>query len=510
MIQFDFKNPDYRPIINDRIRRLHLMENDPVVISAMFKHYPNNLIDFISDWVWIQEPRYSPTIRPLVMFKHQIDYIKWLEARVQNNEDGLVEKTRAMGLTWLCCAYSVGRIIFWEGEKISFGSRKQDLVDKIGDMDSIFEKIRFIFYRLPKCFSQGINLSFMKIINSRNSASITGESGDNIGRGGRSKIYFKDESAYYVRPERIEAALSENSDIKIDISTPNGMDNPFAKKRHSGIIPVYTFHWKDDPRKDQAWYENRKKVLIFDYIIAKELDIDYTGSVEDICIKAKWVRAAVDAHKKISGWETSGMVKAGFDVSDVGKNFNVEVVQKGNLVLDIESWKSLTTAKASRKAYSIAEAYKVQVLKYDAIGVGAGVRAEMFELLEHKTYKIDIVPINSGNTHLIGYWTEERLNIDMFKNYRAQMWWELKLKFKKTWEMVEGLEIHPFDELISIPNRPKLIQQLSQPKEHFNSSGKIGIESKEDMSKRGVESPDEAEALLYCNANPVIKESGGW
>ena len=106
---------------------------------------------------------------------------------------------------------------------------------------------------------------------------IKGEAGDNIGRGGRSSIYFKDESAFYERPDKIEAALSQNSDVKIDVSTPNGTGNPFYRKRHGGQIPVFTFHWRQDPRKDQAWYDNQKRILD-PVILAQEVDIDYTSS----------------------------------------------------------------------------------------------------------------------------------------------------------------------------------------------------------------------------------------
>jgi phage terminase large subunit len=44
------------------------------------------------------------------------------------------------------------------------------------------------------------------------------------------------------------------SNCKIDVSTPNGPNGPFYRKRHGGKVPVFTFHWRDDPRKGPAWY----------------------------------------------------------------------------------------------------------------------------------------------------------------------------------------------------------------------------------------------------------------
>ena len=77
--------------------------------------------------------------------------------------------------------------------------RKELLVDRLGDMDSIFEKIRYTVkmlpgFLLPRGFDLNKNCSYMKLLNPETNSSITGEAGDNIGRGGRKLIYFKDEA----------------------------------------------------------------------------------------------------------------------------------------------------------------------------------------------------------------------------------------------------------------------------------------------------------------------------
>ncbi|MCV5968466.1 hypothetical protein, partial [Lactococcus petauri] len=69
------------------------------------------------------------------------------------------------------------------------------------------------------------------IVNNDNGSVIKGEAGDNIGRGGRTSIYFKDESAHYERQEIVDAALSATSNCKIDMSSVNGNGNLFYRKR---------------------------------------------------------------------------------------------------------------------------------------------------------------------------------------------------------------------------------------------------------------------------------------
>jgi phage terminase large subunit len=129
--------------------------------------------------------------------------------------------------------------LYWPGAAVGWGSRKEQLVDKIGDPDSIFEKMRIIIRNCPgSCCPPGFDaddhMPYMKIVNPETGATITGEAGDNIGRGGRKLIYFKDESAHYERPEKIEAALADNTNVQIDISSVNGLGNVFHRRREAG------------------------------------------------------------------------------------------------------------------------------------------------------------------------------------------------------------------------------------------------------------------------------------
>jgi hypothetical protein len=117
--------------------------------------------------------------------------------------------------------------LFHPGTVVGFGSRKEEYIDKLGDPKSLFWKIREALNLLPAEFkpagySERAHALSMRIVNPENGSTIVGESGDNIGRGNRTSIYFKDESAFYERPDAIDAALSQTSNCKGDVSTPNG------------------------------------------------------------------------------------------------------------------------------------------------------------------------------------------------------------------------------------------------------------------------------------------------
>jgi phage terminase large subunit len=489
---------DRHHLISDCLdRRKQLLESteeDPDLIEAILAQCASDPAQWVKDWVWTYDPRRSPAVIPMNLFDRQSAYLYWRQERRSRKEHGLIEKSRDMGLTWLNCCAQLHAWLFESGYKGTVGSRKEMLVDRIGDPDSIFEKMRFIIRYLPDWMRpQNYSDGSLKLINKDKGCSITGEAGDNMGRGGRSSVYDVDEAAFIERAERVDAAISQNTEVVFYTSTPNGPGNPFAQKRLSGKIEVFTFHWRDDPRKDDKWYQ--KQVSTLDpVIVAQEIDIDYNASIEGVTIPHKWVLAAINLDLPMRGDQTAGL-----DIADEGKDSNVLIARHGPVVTDIESWGEGNTTQTAYKTIELARTLQFAHLNYDAIGVGAGVGGTLSSA-DHLPFTIQ--PINGSGAVSDTVWSEfdDRTSSEIFKNLRAELWWLLRRRFEKTYEHVNGLATYPLDELISIPNHPMLIAQLSQPLRKFNESGKIVIESKEDMARRGIKSPDYADALVYAFA----------
>lgn len=307
--------PDYTAVYMLRQRRLTALRDNP---AGALEFYRTRPVEFINHWVSTYDPRNAsgdvPSRLPFVLFPRQKDMVVFLQACLAGETGGLIEKCRDAGATWVCCAFSVWLWLFCPGSAVGWGSRKEDLVDRIGDPKCIFEKMRLIIRGLPRefwpfGFKPDDHMAHMKIINPENDATIAGEAGDNIGRGGRTLIYFKDESAWYERPEKIEAALGDNTRVQIDISTVNGLGNVFHRARESGVewyggpaLPgktnVFIFDWRDHPAKTQAWYDERRQVAIDKgllHVFAQEVDRNYAASVEGVIIPADWVKAAIGA-----------------------------------------------------------------------------------------------------------------------------------------------------------------------------------------------------------------------
>lgn len=491
-----------------------IINSTPDPRSTAKAHYGNSCITFINDCAITYDPRNPavnlPARMPLIPFEKQTELVAFVMSLLNDQECGLIEKSRDMGATWMCCAISVWLWLYVDGSSVGWGSRKKQYVDEIGDPDSIFEKIRMIIRAVPwYCLPEGLkdieHLHSMKCINPANGSTITGEIGRSIGRGGRKSIYFKDESAHYLGAEEIESSLGDNTNVQVDISSVNGPYTIFQKKRDKKSVRVLVMDWKHHPGKSQAWYDKRKKKAELEgleHIFAQEVDRDSSATVEGAMIPAKYVKAAIDAHIKLK-FEASGIRTTALDVADEGKDANALIDVHGVVVTHIDKWHQGDTTVTAQKAFKHALGNKSSRLIYDKIGVGAGVKGETNRLKktpEYKDAKIEVSGFNAGSKKLYKpnqTFMEGTKNKEMFCNIKAQMWWLLRLRFVKTYNAVTNGVVYPPDELISIPSNLKyhddLVQELSQPKEERDGEGKIKVQAKADSSN---DSENFADALV--------------
>jgi phage terminase large subunit len=486
-------------------------------------------------WPWTYDPRVVPqglpAHMPLDLYKRQVEMVVWLDARVAKREDGLLEKSRDVGFTWVAGGWAWHKWRFVPGFKSTFGSRKGELVDKIGDPDSIFEKIRLLqrslpTWMLPPGFDYAIHDKSMLLVNPSNGNTIRGEAGDEMGRGGRSTAYIVDEGAFIDHADRVESATSANSEVRIWASSANGMDNLFARKRFGGTLSpeqIFRFHYSDDPRKTPEWAE-REKMRLEPHAWASNYEIDYAVSMEGICIPAAWVEACKRV-KKFLKIEPGIDGIVGGDVG-AGKARSVAVARFGPVVLVPSAWGDPDTIDTAHKMLDVAQEARinradghecrVKYLRYDNVGVGQGVSAAM---KRSKRPGITVVGVNVGNEPTDAIWPDRETSKEKFANLKAEAWWTVRERAKLSYETVrwhetQGKEghVHKPEDVLSLPDdtegvhATQLAVQLSSVKWQRNERGKIIIEAKRALAERGVASPDYAEALVLTFAGGSLAE----
>jgi hypothetical protein len=505
-MQIDYLNPDYDAIFKERSRRIIWLRNNPSELYALKQYYKLFPAQFIIDWGVTYDPknieRGLPALIPFILFNKQVEWVDEIVSHWQTQRPMLTEKTRQMGMSWLSIALSCTLCIFNPEMSIGFGSRKEEYVDKIGDPKTLFHKARTFLQYIPREFLGDWdilkNAPYMRIMFT-NGSIMTGEAGDNIGRGATTSMYFVDEASFLERPKLIDASLSQTTNCRMDISTPNGMGNSFAERRFSGKIDVFTFHWRDDPRKNDEWYD--KQVAELDPVtVAQELDINYSASVEGVVIPSAWVQSSIDAHIKL-GFEATGRVTGALDVADEGIDMNALTIRKGVLLSFAEFWSGENgdIFKSVQKTFDLCRQNSCNMLLYDADGLGAGVRGDARIINEQQpSLPINVSPFR-GSGAIVDPEREMvkgRKNKDYFANAKAQAWWSLRLRFQDTYRaVVEGADIDK-DRIISISsnliNLNKIMAELSQPTYSVNLTGKIVINKKPD----GTKSPNLADAIM--------------
>ncbi len=141
-------------------------------------------------------------------------------------------------------------------------------------------------------------------------------------------------------------------------------------------------------------------------------------------------------------------------------------------------------AEAKHTERGVSEPVKVKI---DTIGVGWGVVSMLQKWADEGRHKGKIVPVNVA---------ERAKDPEKFRNIRAELWWNGRTLLQPRPDGTQD---------VRLDNDRKVMSQLAGPTFKSDSSGRIQIESKVDMKRRGVSSPDRAEAVLLALYEPPGK-----
>jgi hypothetical protein len=255
-------------------------------LCERFDNSAEGCIFFIENFGWTYNARMinmgKSAHQPFFLYEYQKDSIRWLVEHIEGGRDGLVEKSRDMGVTWLMCWVFLWFWLFRDGINFLMGSYKEALVDNRSD-DSMFGRLDYAIdslpkWLLPKGFSKKKHRVKLQLRNPANSNLISGDTmNPDFGRGSRKTAIFFDELGSWDFAKDAFESCGDVTNCRIVNSTPKGY-NFYAKLRNSGI-DVLTLHWSLHPLKDEAWYQFEKERRSPEEV-AQELDISYSKSQE--------------------------------------------------------------------------------------------------------------------------------------------------------------------------------------------------------------------------------------
>lgn len=257
----------------------------PMLQASLLEQCRRNPAFWFDSFCWTFDPRRSQPHQPFVLYPYQRHALTMLTNSIAQGADLLIDKSRDMGVSWLVLLAFQHQWLFQPGSNFHLGSRKQESVDRKGDISTLFEKLRYNLewmphWMLPSGFQSSTHDNLMRLINPANGNIISGESSNaNFGRGGRYRAVLFDEFPFWPDQDAAFASAGQSTPCRIVVGTPYGKANRFAELRFSSQINVLSLHWKLHPHKDQHWYQQQLHRMSEDEI-ARELDINYSLSVK--------------------------------------------------------------------------------------------------------------------------------------------------------------------------------------------------------------------------------------
>ena len=176
----------------------------------------------------------------------------------------------------------------------------------------------------------------------------------------------------------------------------------------------------------------------------------------------------------------------GLDVARFGDDRTALCKRRANAVLEpIRTWRNKDLMEICGIILTEYESTPYQdrptEILVDSIGLGAGVVDRLSEM----DFGPNIRGINVSESPSLG---------GKYNKLRDELWF-------KTKEWLENRDV-------KLPDDPTLTSELTAPRYKFLSNGKLKVESKDEMKRRGVKSPDVADSLVLTFASTAIRASG--
>ena len=295
--------------------------------------------------------------------------------------------------------------------------------------------------------------------------------------------------------EAIESVMTSADPLLLLIGNPTTMEGAFRRAfyQERAIYHNITISALDSPNvragrivmpglTTPKWVEERgqiwgKESPIFQARVLGK----FPDQGESTLLPLSEVEGAVDHIVDAESWTVGAETVAGagraateevilaVDVARFGADRSVILRRRGEFVEDIRVLRQMDTMELTGwVSAAIRECNPAQV-RIDEIGVGAGVVDRLREL-GHRVYGINVA--------------NKAREDGLYVNLRAEGFWGLRDRFESG--------------RISIPDDRELIGELASLRYSYDSRGRIKMEGKDEIRRRGQPSPDKADALMLA------------
>lgn len=273
---------------NNKEKRLLLLQrakDDPKIQKELWEKCGKHPIIFFNMFLRTYNPRLNMPHLPFITYPYQDVFINQVAEAIDKWIDVWVDKSRDMWFSWLVLWILTRWFLFkWWSSLI--WSYKEWYVDEQWNMDSSFERLRYIFSRLPWWMKPNDMIEKFMSVSKKEwwECEIAWDCGPNFWTWWRRKVSFLDEFALWVRDDTALRKTKDISNCRIFWWTPEWTNNVYGKVmtdhpdyKHLLKRKIRLYR-KDHPLKTDARYKYQQHTRTT-LDLAKEVDISYETSV---------------------------------------------------------------------------------------------------------------------------------------------------------------------------------------------------------------------------------------
>lgn len=447
----------------------------------------------------------------------------------QLSESGLVRAIIVKGRQGGCSTYTEAR--FFHKVVTSKGMQAFILTHEAEATKNLFEMTKNYYEKMeegiiPEADASSSKELKFKSLNSGFSVATAGNK--SAGRSKTIQLFHGSEVAYWPNAEDhakgvLQAVSNEKGTEIILESTANGLGNYFhnlwlsatsGQSEFQGIfIPWYwqdeytadlkdgdlvsltdeeeeylNYHGQDGLTKRHLYWRRRKLTEFSnDYETAKELfNVEYPMTALDAFrnpIANRFIKTQLVMKARKNNVTSESPLVIGIDPAITDHDRTGIVRRKGRLVYNLETYYNLNTMELVGQIRRIIDKERPSKVCIDCIGIGAGIVDRLIELGYGVVEGVNVARAANDSTK--------------FRNLRAELWHDMR-----EWLAQEMP--------VQIPDSDELLGDLTSLGYKFDSSGRLQIESKDDLRKRGMKSPDTADALALTFYVGDYLHTGGY
>lgn len=452
-------------------------ENPFIEFAERYRHYP---VDFARNVLEVEPDEWQAQVMQDVA-----DGVRKISIRSCHG----VGKTAVLAwiATWACCVFPAAKVI----QTAPSGPQL---------WDALFAETKMWFKRLPPALLELFDIMSDRIehkgapesifVSARTSRAEKPESLQGVHAEEGIVILMPDEASGI--PEAVfEAAIGSMSGANcctLMTSNPTRTSGTFfdSQTRLRGSWKTYKISYEDSTRVSPEFVrEVAEKYGEDSNQFRVRCLAEFPRSDDDTLIALELVEAATQRDIEQDP-ETAPIW--GVDISRFGDDKTALCERFGKVVpRAVDTWSKMdlmATAGRIKHRYDEAQV-KPKHICVDVIGIGAGVVDRLRE------QGLPVIGVNVSESSSLK---------DGYLNLRAELWDQAR-----AWLEAKDCRLPADDQ--------DLVGELSVPKYKFTSNGKLQLESKEDMKKRGIPSPNKADAFVLTfavDAGAMGGQSSSW